>query len=161
MLRATLLTITVLLTLSGCARLSDSQLNPLNWFGNSTQAPVTSAGDRLTLIPAGRATVIIDGRSMVQSITSLSIDRSSSGAIVRAVGVAPTQGYFNAELVNRGVTNGVLTLEFRAQRPNGIEVSGSDRSRQINVAYPLDASELSAIQSVRVEAATNARTSRR
>jgi hypothetical protein len=66
---------------------------------------------------------------MVQSITSLSIDPTPSGAIVRAVGVAQTQGYFNAELVSRGVANGVLDLEFRAQAPTALEVLGTTQSR--------------------------------
>ncbi len=161
MLRATLLATTVLLTLSGCARISDSRINPFNWFGSSTEEAATTPAVRRNLVPEGRTTLIVDGRSMVQSITSLSIDRSPGGAIVRAVGVAPTQGYFNAELVNRGVENGVLTLEFRAQQPSSLQVPGSDRSRQISAAHILESNELLAISSVRVVAATNERSSRR
>jgi hypothetical protein len=161
MLRATLLGTAVLLTLTGCARIADSRFNPVNWFGSSTEAPVDANGQTRPLIPANSRTVVIDNRTMVQSITSLSIDPTPSGAIVRAVGVAQTQGYFNAELVSRGVANGVLDLEFRAQAPTALEVPGTTQSRQISAAYVIERGDLAAIRSVRVTAATNARTSGR
>ena len=161
MLRATLLGTAVLLTLSGCARISDSRFNPFNWFGNSTEAAVTETGERRPLIPENRRDVTVDGRILVQSITSLNVDRAPSGAIVRAVGVAETQGFFNAELISRGVENGVLTLEFRAQRPTRMEVPGTTRSRQISAAYVIDSVNLSGIRTIRVQAATNARSSGR
>ena len=161
MLRATLLGTAVLLTLTGCARIADSRFNPVNWFGSSTEAPVDADGQTRPLIPANNRTVAIDNRTMVQSITSLDIDPTPSGAIVRAVGVAQTQGYFNAELVSRGVANGVLDLEFRAQAPTALEVPGTTQSRQISAAHVIERSDLAAIRSVRVTAETNARTSGR
>jgi hypothetical protein len=161
MLRATLLGTAVLLTLTGCARIADSRFNPVNWFGSSTEAPVDANGQTRPLIPENSRTVAIDNRTMVQSITSLNIDSTPSGAIVRAVGVAQTQGYFNAELVSRGVANGVLDLEFRAQAPTALEVPGTTQSRQISAAYVIERGDLAAIRSVRVTAATNARTSGR
>ncbi|HCP80573.1 MAG TPA: hypothetical protein DIT67_02920 [Octadecabacter sp.] len=161
MLRATLLGTAVLLTLSGCAQVSESRFNPFNWFGNSTEAAVINPSERRPLVPEGRSNVTLDGRELVQSITSLSVDRAPSGAIVRAIGSAETQGFFNAELVSRGVENGVLMLEFRAQRPTRLEVPGTPRSRQISAAYAIDGADLSGIRTVRVQAATNARTSGR
>lgn len=161
MLRTTLLTTTVLLTLAGCARISDSRFNPINWFGNSTDAPVTANGEIRPLVPANRRTIEVDGRTLIQSVTAMSIDRTPTGAIVRAQGTAPTQGYFNAELLNAGVLNGILTLEFRAQAPTVFEAEGSARSRQITAAYAIDAADLAGIRTVRVQAASNARTSRR
>jgi len=162
MLRATLLGTAVLLTLSGCAQISDSRFNPLNWFGSSTEvAAVDQNGVQRPLIPARQRQIVFDNRALVQSITSMNVDRSPTGAIVRAVGVAQTQGYFNAELINRGVQNGVLILEFRAQAPMGLEVPGTSRSRQISAAYVVEGGDLASIQSVRVQSATNARTSRR
>jgi len=161
MLRTTLLSTAVLLTLSGCARISDSRLNPFNWFGNSTETTAVAPADRRPLVPEGRRVAIVDSRPMVQTITALSIDRAPSGAIVRATGVAPTQGYFNAELVEVGISNGVLMLEFRSQAPTGYQAQGSARSREINAGYIIDTTTLAGIRSVRVQAATNARTSGR
>jgi hypothetical protein len=91
----------------------------------------------------------------------MSVDRAPSGAIVRATGIAATQGYFNAELVEVGISNGVLLLEFRAQMPTGFQAEGASRSRQINAGYVIDATTLASIRTVRVQAATNARTSGR
>ena len=161
MLRTTLLSTAVLLTLSGCARISDSRLNPFNWFGGSREATAPEPVEIRPLVPERRITQIVDGRQMVSSVTALRVDRAPSGAIVRATGVAPTQGFYNAELVDAGVNNGVLLLEFRAQAPSGFEAEGTARSRQINAAYVIDAADLSGIRTVRVQAASNARTSAR
>lgn len=162
MLRTTLLSTAVLLTLSGCARLADSRINPLNWFGNSREVSANAAPTEIRpLVPEGRRTITVDGRQLIQSVTALRVDRAPTGAIVNATGLAPTQGFYNAQLVNAGVSNGVLTLEFRAQAPTGFEPEGSARSRQITAAYAIDASDLAGIRTVRVQAQSNARTSGR
>lgn len=161
MLRTTLLGTAVLITLTGCARVSESRLNPFNWFANSTEVNAAAPEERRPLVPENRRTQIVDTRPMIQSVSAMSVDRAPSGAIVRATGLAPTQGYFNAELVEVGTSNGVLMLEFRAQAPAGFEAEGTSRSRQINAGYVIDATTLSGIRSVRVQAATNARTSAR
>lgn len=161
MRRVTLLGIAAALTLTGCARVAESRFNPMNWFGRSQEVVVVDPADRQPLIPANRQTTIVDGRSLVQSVSALRVDRTPTGAIVRATGLAPTQGFYNAELVNGGVSNGVLTLQFRAQAPADFEPQGTPRSRQINAAYAIDAADLSGIRTIRVEAASNARTSGR
>ncbi len=161
MIRATLLGTAFVMTLTGCARIADSRLNPLNWFGASTQAPVDENGVLRPLVPEGRMSASVDGRVMLDTVTALSVDRTPGGAIVRATGVAPTQGYYNAELIQTDVSNGVLTLAFRAQAPTAFEPAGSTRSRQINAAYIVDTADLSGIRTVRVQAANNARTSAR
>lgn len=169
MIRVVLMGTLVAFTLSGCTRISESRLNPFNWFGPSQDIAVADAtgdggqvqAERRPLVPEGRMTVVTDARPLVASITSLSVDRTPSGAIVRATGLAPTVGYFNAQLVNRGVTNGVLLLEFRAQAPAGFQPEGRASVRQITAAYVIDASDLAGIRSVRVQAANNARSAQR
>ena len=161
MIRATLLGTAVLMTLTGCARVAESRFNPLNWFGSSQTAPVPLDTELRPLVPRTRTTIEVDNRPLITSVSTMSIDRTTTGAIVRATGVAPTQGFYNAELVSRGIDNGVLTLDFRAQAPADFGADGSTRSRQISAAYILDRSELAAIRSVRVQGATDARVSRR
>lgn len=161
MLRPILLGSAIVLTLSGCARISDSPLNPFNWFGNSREAVVVDPADRRPLVPEGRRVVITDARQLVTQVTALTVDRTATGAVVRATGLAPSQGFFNAELVNAGVANGVLTLNFRAQAPAGFEAIGTPRSRQITAAYVISSTDLAGIRTVRVQAAENARTSGR
>lgn len=166
MFRTTLLSTALLVTLAGCAQVSNvaSTLNPFNWFGSSTETETETTAPQPqnagSLIPEGERVVIVDGRSLVQNISSLTIDRGPAGAIVTAVGVTATQGYFNAQLVNTGVANGVLTLQFRAQ-PSVSTAVGSERSREIAAGYVISTADLAGINTVRVEAATNTRTSAR
>ncbi len=163
-MRATLIGTALLMTLTGCTQIANSRFNPLNWFGASTAAPVAAAAttsDVRPLVPQNRTPVVIDNRPLVTSISALTVERTTTGAIVRASGVAPTQGFFNAELVPQGITDGVLTLAFRAQAPAGFDAQGSALSRTIHAAYIMDRAELAAVRSVRVEAATNARVTRR
>lgn len=161
MLRPILLGFAIVLTLSGCARISDSRLNPFNWFGNSRETVATNPADRRPLVPEGRRVVVTDTRPLVAQVTALSVDRTPTGAVIRATGIAATQGFFNAELVNAGLDNGVLILDFRAQAPEGFEATGSTRSREITTAYVIDSNVLAQVRSVRVQAAQNARTSAR
>jgi len=161
MLRGILLTLLLAATLTGCARLADSRLNPFNWFGASRSAPVMDPQDRRPLVPEGRQVQIVDARVLVGSITQMSVDRTPSGAIVRATGQTDTQGYFNAELIARSIEGGVLTLEFRAEAPRDFEAEGTARSRSITAAYVIPANQLAAIRQVRVVGATNSRISSR
>ncbi|MGJ8611646.1 MAG: hypothetical protein ACSHWY_11145, partial [Octadecabacter sp.] len=84
MIKATLLGSALLLSLAGCARIADSRINPINWFGQSTQAPVAANGETRPLVADGRRTITADNRALVQSVVSLRVDRSPTGAIVTA-----------------------------------------------------------------------------
>ena len=84
MLRATLLGTAVFLTLTGCTRIADSRFNPVNWFGSSTEAPVDASGQTRPLIPENRRTVVIDNRTMVQTICLLQRHLPLSGSALRS-----------------------------------------------------------------------------
>lgn len=155
MLRATTLMICLALGLSGCARLADSRVNPMNWFGRSSEVAATPE-TRVPLIPSG-GVVEVDNRALIETVTDLLIERTPGGAIIRASGVAATQGYFNAELVLTGIEGGVARYDFRVEAPAGYEAVGSARSRQITVAIDLSRAELAGIRSIEVRGATNAR----
>ena len=92
--------------------------------------------------------MIVDARVLIETLSSASLDPSASGAILRATGVAASQGFFNAELVLVDVTNGVLTYDFRVERPTGYEAIGPAASRQITVATLIDAAVLRGIKAV-------------
>jgi len=150
------------LAVSGCARLAQSPLNPVNWFGPATEEPATveEIRARKPILPPNR-TRIVEGRPLVQSVSEMEVIRTPSGALVRATGVVPTQGFFNAELVNAGTENGVLTFDFRAEAPAGFEAAGSDLSRRITAAEVLSGDDLDGVRTIRVRAANNARSARR
>ena len=161
MQRRTVLLLCLSLTVTGCARLAGSRLNPLNWFGRSTEARLANPADRNPLIPAGKQRVTGETRPLIAQIESLQVDRTPGGAIVTATGIAETQAYFDAQLVRAGIDDGVLTYDFRAQRPAGLATTGSLSSRRITAADTLTSAELADIRSIQVRGATNARSSSR
>ena len=149
------------LTATGCARLAESRINPLNWFGRSeAAAPVDAQGELRPLVPQSGVTTVIDARTLVGTVVSLSVDRSPDGAIVRATGSTTAPGQFNAQLVPTSAENGVLTLAFPIPTPPNT-ASSRVEPRQITAAYLLSNPELSAIRSVRVQGSQNALVSRR
>ena len=161
MLRPLPLALCLILTVTGCARIAESRFNPLNWFGRSTAVAAQPDGTIRPLIPSARTTVVVDNRMLVSVITSMAIERTVSGAIIRASGITPTQGYFNAQLVPVAQESGVLVYEFRVEAPAGFEAVGSEASRTITVARVLSADELAGVQAVRVQGAQNGREARR
>lgn len=160
--RAALVLLVSLALLPGCARLAESRLNPLNWFGNSRPVAITpeEAAAR-PLVPAGRGAAVQDLRVPVAAVTFMAVEPTSSGAILRATGTLPTQGWFNAELVPVPAEDGVLAYEFRAEAPSGFAGEGAPATRTITVARVLDAADLAGVRVVRVIGAGNARESRR
>lgn len=142
------------LSVSGCARLAESRFNPVNWFAGSTTDPDAPLRP---LVPAGGGTLVVDGRQPVAEVLSVGLDRTPDGAILRATGLAATQGWFNAQLVLVSVEGGTATYAFRAEPPRGFEPEGSATSRRITAAADLDLADLAGIRSFRVTGAANSR----
>lgn len=147
-----ILAIVVLATaLGGCARLKDSRFNPLNWFGQARQAAVTD----LYVRPD-------DPRALVAQVTVLKVEPYPGGAIVRATGVPPTQGYWEAELVAQPLDEqGRLVYEFRVFPPPVPAAAGTPFSRQVTVAAALSSIKLQGVTSIVVQGAGNALSARR
>lgn len=145
--------------LSGCARLADSRLNPSNWFGSGggAVAAVGASGEVEPLVPDGARTLVLDARPLLAEVTSVSLDRTPDGAILRATGRASSQGWFNADLVLTAIEGGTATYAFRAEAPRGFAAAGTPASRQITAAVNLDLAELQGIRRFRVEGASGAR----
>lgn len=153
--------LTATLTLSACATISSSRLNPLNWFGPSASTPLTAAGEIVPLVDPATRFGEVETRGRIAQIVALQIDRTPTGAIVRATGVASTAGQYNAELVRTGQAGGVLTLDFRVSVPPAARTGGAQATRQITVAKILDSGDLAGVRTIRVQAAQNAREARR
>jgi hypothetical protein len=84
------------------------------------------------------------------------------GAVVRARGVTPTQGWWDAELVARDVDEkGVLVYEFRLVPPTGQTDVNTQQSREIDVAIYISDVKLAAVREIVVQGARNARSVRR
>lgn len=155
-MRKTLVVLLVASTaLTACGSVRESRLNPFNWFGGSREAPAATLGP---------VSDTIDNRALVAQITALTIERTSSGAILRAEGLTPTAGWWDAELIPENFGrphDGVLTLRFVAAAPREPAPDTGPASRTLVVAYALSQAQLDTTAEVVVTGADNSRTIRR
>lgn len=140
-----------LIGLSACAAVGKSKLNPFNWFGRSQSVATVQIAQAPT-----------DQRALVESVLDMQVEKFHGGAIVRARGLPPTQGYWDAELVAQPVDEkGKLVLEFRIFPP--IEAAGvvNQQSREVTVALRLSNIKLEGVTQIVVQGAKGARSSSR
>jgi hypothetical protein len=150
MKRAVVLVLVLGLSLAGCG-FGRSKFNPMNWWGKPRQ------GEAVALYVAP-----VDPRGLVATITLLKVEPYPGGAIVRATGVPPTQGYWDASLValpNDG--SGKLVFEFRISPPATPARAGTQPSREVTVATNLTDYRLQDVTAIEVRSATNAMTAHR
>lgn len=139
------------LSVAGCAAISQSRLNPFNWFGGS------QARESITVTAAA-----IETRDLAQQVTAMEVLPYSAGAIIRATGLMPTQGWWDAELVARPLDeNGVLVYDFRVFPPLTDTPAGAPQTREVTVAVSISPQKLDGVREIVVQGATNARSSRR
>lgn len=137
--------------LTGCGGFSDSGLNPANWFGRSEP--------REAIVLPAEGT---DPRLLVDTVLSLTVEPIPGGAIVRARGQTPTQGWWQAELVPLDIDDkGALVYEFRLEPPLAVTPVNTPQSRQIDVAIFVSDIKLGDVREIVVQGATNARSARR
>ena len=149
------LSLCILVTVAGCARISNSRINPLNWFGKSEPTPVAVASSEIRpLVPENRSIVTIDQRSMVDTITAASIERTNDGAILTATAVTIGAPY-NAQLRLESVIGNTATYSFVAQN------AGGNAPTAITVAEKLDHSQLASIRTIVINGANGGRQIRR
>lgn len=143
-----------MMALSACSGISQSRLNPFNWFGGSQEELMTPE----------EMVVASDNRTLVDQVVSFSVEPAQGGAILRATGLPPTQGFWNAELVSdtdEQPVDGVLTYMFRIQQPAGFEQINTERSREVVVAKFVSDYRLAGVRSIRILGERNARTAKR
>lgn len=128
-----------------------SRLNPLNWFGGSRPVPVATLD-----------TAAVDGRPLMDQVVSVAVAPTPGGAIVRATGLAPRQGWFDAELVAvPSADPGVLSYAFRARPPAGATRVSTPRSREVTAGLFLTNRDIAGVREIQVTGARNARAVRR
>ena len=135
---------------AGCGTISDSRLNPVNWFGSGRSESVAATAQPST--PR-------DGRALIRQVVSLQIDRTPGGAIVKAIGLPETQAHYDAELVPLGdgaAVDGVLEYQFRISPPAGTPPAGPPQSREVVVALFVTNQTLVGVRTIRVSGADNA-----
>lgn len=143
-------TLCATLALGACSTVSNSRLNPFNWFGGSEEVVAVET----TAVPT-------DNRLLVAQVSGMTLEKMPGGVIVRATGLPPTQGFWEAELVARDAEDGVLIYDFRVFPPITPQITSTTQSREVTVAAYLSNVKLNSIRQITVQGATNARTSRR
>lgn len=155
-----ILGIAVLVLATGCARLSESRLNPFNWFGGSEPVAANSLlpDDADSLVPR-------DSSVQIPDLLAMTVDRMPGGAIVTAEGVTLTQGFWEPRLVDvtdRVETDGrTLVLDFRVQRPYSRQPAGAQPTRTVSAGVFLSDAELRGITRIIVRGANTQRVARR
>jgi hypothetical protein len=154
--RTTLAALSAVLFLSACGGFSGSRFNPFNWFDRPAQ-------ETESLIPSD-GYGMVDNRAPVVQVTEMALERRPGGAVLRASGLPPTQGWWDAELraENDGEpVDGVLLFTFVVAEPRQAMPQGSPMSREVTAAVFLSDIRLNAAREVRVQGAQNARSLRR
>ncbi len=139
------------LALGACSTIGQSRLNPLNWFGGSEETVVAYT-------PEGKPA---DPRALVSQVIDMQLEKMPGGVIIRATGLPPTQGYWEAELVAQPVEDGKIVYDFRVFPPIAPADVSTQQSREVTVAAFLSNIKLESIRQITVQGASNARTSRR
>ena len=162
------------LVLSSCGGWSNSRLNPTNWFGGSQESsidPSTVEGFN-PLIPDEdeedegmfSRPEEVDTSVLIAQISAMRIERTPTGAIIYAEGLATREGAFDADLVAQTddvPENGVLVYEFRVNYPESATRIGTQATRTIRAAETVSNALLRDARTIRVIAEQNARESRR
>ena len=135
--------------LVGCGRVSESRLNPFNWFG----------GDRETVEATPDTSAEIRNDVLIAQVLSLKVEPAPGGAIISTMGLAETQGFWEAVLVpvppqagNRG-----LTFEFRVKQPLTAAPVGANAAREVLAGTFLSTQALGDARTITIVAGQNRR----
>ena len=145
----------LLLSVAACSN-STSNLYPGNWFSGFGGTPDT-------LEPrGGYANAYKDFRPLASQVTKLSVERSTVGIVITAIGVMPTQGWYDGTLsrVEKDNTSEAI-YEFHATKPLGSPPTGAVRTREIIAGAFLSNDEAVGLRSIRVISASNSLTRNR
>ncbi|MCF1708374.1 hypothetical protein L0V05_06020 [Tabrizicola sp. J26] len=152
MIRARLIPLALILAVSACGSSQARWYNPFSWWGNSEEV----AGSYSALPSAAD-----DPRPLVAQVTSMAVESTTEGVIVRATGLPATQGYWDGALLTDGPIDGKLTYRFVLVPPPEPKRVSTERSREVTVGAFIGNIELQDVREIIVQGANNARSSRR
>lgn len=116
---------------SGCG-FRESSANPFNWFRGASKSQEDGLAPK-----GGYKKGKLDNRGPVAQIENVTMERVPGGVILRATGLPPTQGWWDAELKaeNDGrPVEGVLTYHFLIAGPHQQSRVSTVPSREVMVA---------------------------
>lgn len=142
-------------TLAACG--SASNLNPFNWFQSN-------GVEEVALVPEGGFLDEQDYRGLVSNVVELQVLQSPGGAIIKAKGLPPRLGYWDAELVPENFerpVNGILTYMFRITEPQFHTREGRPQQREVFVGHFVSDVKLTGVRKIVVVGSNNSRSSSR
>jgi len=153
-----ILAFSLIISVSACSggnRGSIGSLNPFSWFNRADQNAERSIEPRRGYVQ------IAETRTLIGQVTGLTAERTPYGVIVRATGLAASQGYYSADLVQvQSGKPGELMFEFRARPPEKTTTGGSPHLREIVAATYLSRQIVRNIRQITVTGANNFRSTR-
>jgi hypothetical protein len=142
-----ILSLALVTSLAACG---NSRLNPFNWFGGDREERI-AVDEAIAADPDG------DLRGLVAEVVDLSVEAVPQGAIVRAMGRPPTQGFWEADLVEVERTATAIVFEFRVFPPVDPQRVSTPQSREVVTGTALSNFDLRGIRTITVVAAQNRR----
>ncbi|KEO56128.1 hypothetical protein [Thioclava pacifica] len=165
MKKALIAALALTIATAGCGRIRDSKINPFNWFGKDR------VEQSQTLAPRGGYPTKVGKahQQPVAQVSSLTVEKIPSGAIITAMGLPPTQGFWDTDLVplNDGKPDetGTVTYMFMVAPPPADSAAArrvmTPQSREVSAAAFLSNYKLEGVRKIVVESAGNARSVRR
>ncbi|GIT91949.1 hypothetical protein JANAI62_24060 [Jannaschia pagri] len=138
----------LVVALAGCG-VGQSRLNPLNWFGSSSSEAIAEAQAQPRL-------------PIVDQVVSLDVAATPGGAIISTVGLPPTQGFWEADLVRLPSDDPtVMLFEFRILPPLTPRPAGPQPSREVLGGAVVTNQDLAGIRTIAVQGQRNRRSVRR
>lgn len=145
----------LVLALGACSGGSGS--NPLGSF--PSLGGLNPFADRSTPAGGGVTRVVEDNTVLIAQLQSVAPEAALRGVILKATGIAATEGYYNAQLVatNGGLPDerGIVTYEFRATPPETPGRAGPVQTRRLIAAAFIGDDDLAGIRGFRVRSASN------
>ena len=136
-------------------------LNPFNWFGGG-EARRARRSKQAILLPADGVSKAVDAGPLVQQITDLRAESTSTGTIIRATGKVASIGYHEVTLVPvASDVVGLVRYEFRALPPIDVPVIATGRLLEVSAAVYLTKIQYRTVRRIEVVAAQNSRNIRR
>ena len=150
MMRVLFTALAASLVLAGCSQVSQSRVNPLNWFGRQDSDVSSDRADQT--INESRDDVLIS------QIISLDVAPHPGGVLITAKAIAATEGFYDTALILRGQEDRRLIYEFRAKAPPSVNPPvGTPVTRELITGRFISTQDLNNAEQITVIAQQNQR----
>lgn len=152
-MRTILIACVVLTSVSGCASLRDSRVNPKNWFSQTKSAKDDSLIPELSVIQKSRQKVY--SGTPVFALTQAHLRHAIGGKILEIHGVMDKIGSYDIKIIqDPDTTDQTLRLVVKSVSPRGAPI-GNQAAREFTAATFLTTQELAGWKTIQVQSQSN------